>query len=72
MSLPSVGPDDLDLTDHRLLQRVRLALEIMRQKRLEYISEGRGREAHGLGMAMMIVWHSQMHPKLDVELPMEN
>jgi hypothetical protein len=44
--------------DSRVLQSEATALLLMLEKREKYISQGRNREAHGLGTGIWILWKS--------------
>lgn len=46
----------INILDKRLTELEAIALSKMLQKREQYIREGRGREAHGAGSAIWILW----------------
>lgn len=46
----------INLQDKRLTELEAVALAKMLSKREQYISQGRGREAHGCGTAIWIMW----------------
>ena len=46
----------INLQDKRLSELEAVALSKMLQKREDYVRQGRGREAHGLGTGAWILW----------------
>ena len=61
--------DKIDLANERLTPSDVRLLKALMHKRLVYISQGRGREAHGIGQALLIVWQALMSPEIDIQLP---
>jgi len=49
---------EIDLQDPRLTELEAIAIARMLTKREMYIHQGRGREAHGLGTGIMLVWRT--------------
>ena len=47
---------EIDLGDKRLTELEAISISKMLAKREQYVHEGRGREAHGLGTGIMILW----------------
>jgi hypothetical protein len=47
--------------DARISERECMALQLMLQKRESYVSQGRSREAHGMGTAIWILWKTLIH-----------
>jgi len=62
--LTGVDPWNPDLTDSER----RMLLSLVRA-RIEYIEQGRGREAHAIGKSILIVWHFINRVDLPLELP---
>jgi len=48
----------INLQDKRLTELEAVALSKMLQKREQYVHQGRGREAHGSGSAIWILWET--------------
>lgn len=48
--------EKIDLQDPRITELEAVAIAKMLAKREQYVREGRGREAHGIGTAIMITW----------------
>jgi hypothetical protein len=46
----------INLQDKRLTELEAIALSKMLAKREQYVAQGRGREAHGAGTAIWILW----------------
>jgi len=46
----------INLQDRRLTELEAVALAKMLAKREQYVNQGRGREAHGAGTAIWIMW----------------
>ena len=46
----------INLLDKRLTELEAISLAKMLEKREQYVSQGRGREAHGAGSAIWIFW----------------
>lgn len=46
----------INLQDKRLTELEAIALAKMLEKREDYVHQGRGREAHGAGTAIWILW----------------
>jgi hypothetical protein len=54
---PVLSPRDSDL------------LRMLVRKHQQYIEQGRGREAHGMGTAILIVWHAATRLDNHDEMP---
>ena len=50
--------DEVNLQDKRLTELEAIALSKMLQKREQYVHQGRGREAHGIGTGIVIFWRT--------------
>lgn len=62
--------NDIDLDSSVLTPYEASLLKVFLQKRLMYMQQGRGREAHGIYAAALIVWHyANDRSKVDIELP---
>ena len=61
--------DAIDLASARLTPSDVRLLKALMLKRLVYASQGRDREAHGIGSALAIVWQALMGPEIEITLP---
>jgi hypothetical protein len=52
-----------------LAERDRELLRILVRKHQVYIEQGRGREAHGMGTAILLVWQVSTMPDQPAEVP---
>jgi len=61
----------IDLSNPLLTPKESLVLNMLIKKRMDYLHQGRGREAHGVAISMVIVWRGLIRPDmvLDIELP---
>jgi len=60
---------DVDPENPALSARDRELLRILVRKHQIYIEQGRGREAHGMGTAILLVWHVATRPDVQAEMP---
>jgi hypothetical protein len=60
---------DVDPESPVLSARDRDLLRMLVRKHQVYIEQGRGREAHGMGTAILVVWQFATRPELGAELP---
>lgn len=56
--MPESPLDEVNLQDTRITELEAVALAKMLSKREQYVREGRGREAHGLGTGIVIMWRT--------------
>ena len=64
---------DLDLNSPLLSVRDADLLRMLLDKRMSYAAQGRGREAHGVSAAMLIVWHAVTQPDIPLDVtPIEH
>lgn len=69
MTDPHYSDDDLGHPE--LAQRDIEILRALRGRRLLYVSEGRLREAHGVGAAMDLVWRGMTDREAPLDAPFE-
>ena len=50
--------EEVNLQDKRLTELEAIALSKMFAKREQYVYQGRGREAHGIGTGIVIFWRT--------------
>jgi hypothetical protein len=60
---------DLDLNSPLLSERDAELLRALLDKRMIYAGQGRGREAHGVSAAVLIVWQAVTQPDIAIDLP---
>jgi hypothetical protein len=60
---------EVDPDNPMLAERDREVLRLLVRKHQVYIEQGRGREAHGMGTAILVVWQVAMRPGNGAELP---
>ena len=65
MAVQDIDPDSSVLTPYEAS-----LLKVLLKKRMMYLHQGRGREAHGIYSAALIVWHyANDRSRVDIELP---
>ena len=60
---------DVDPENPVLAARDRELLRLLVRNHQVYIEQGRGREAHGMGTAILVVWQVATRPANLVEMP---
>ena len=60
---------DVDPENPVLAERDREMLKMLVRKHQVYIEQGRGREAHGMGTAILVVWQVATMPGKLAEVP---
>ena len=60
---------DVDPENPVLAERDREMLKMLVRKHQVYIEQGRGREAHGMGTAILVVWQVATMPGAVAEVP---
>jgi hypothetical protein len=60
---------DLDLSSPLLSERDGDLLRALLEKRMVYAGQGRGREAHGVSAAILIVWQALTQPDIPIDMP---
>ena len=60
---------DVDPENPVLAPRDRELLRMLVRKHQVYIEQGRGREAHGMGTAILVVWQVATMPGQHAEMP---
>jgi len=59
---------DLDLNSPLLSVRDANLLRMLLDKRMSYAEQGRGREAHGVSAALLIVWQTVTQPDIPIDV----
>ena len=59
---------DLDLNSPLLSVRDADLLRMLLDKRMSYAAQGRGREAHGVSAALLIVWQTVTQPDIPIDV----
>ena len=60
---------EVDPENPALTTRDRELLRNLVRKHQMYIEQGRGREAHGMGTAILAVWQAALRPEVRAEIP---
>jgi hypothetical protein len=60
---------EVDPENPVLAPRDREMLRMLVRKHQVYIEQGRGREAHGMGTAILVVWQFATRPDAQAEMP---
>jgi hypothetical protein len=60
---------DIDFQSPMLSERDAELMRALARRRQRYIEQGRGREAHGVGSAIAIVWQSVSQPDIPIDVP---
>ncbi|MDH5540413.1 MAG: hypothetical protein OEY03_13505 [Rhizobacter sp.] len=63
---------EVDPENPLLSRRDRDLLRNLVRKHQMYIEQGRGREAHGMGTAILAVWQTVLRPESHAEIPDTN
>jgi hypothetical protein len=59
---------DLDLNSPLLSARDAALLRLLLDKRMSYAAQGRGREAHGVSAAVLIVWQAATQTDIPIDV----